>query len=69
MVVYKALEDLDVAGKRVLVRVDYNVKVKDGKIKDDTRITESLPTINYLLENNTKIIIMAHFGRDRKSVV
>lgn len=65
---YKALKGLDVAGKRVLVRVDYNVKIKNGKIEDDTRIRESLDTINYLIENNAKIIITSHLGRPQEEL-
>ena len=64
-----SVRDIDVTGKRVLLRVDFNVPVQDQNgelvITDDTRIRESLPTINYLREKGAKTIIMAHFGRPR----
>src|ERR1051326_6395970 len=63
------LRDVDVRGKRVLVRVDFNVPIKEAddkiEITDDTRIREALPTINYLRENRAKTILMSHFGRPK----
>ena len=59
----KTIRDIDVAGKRVLVRADLNVPIEHGTITDDTRIQESLPTIKYLLEKGAQVIICSHLGR------
>ncbi|MFO7969710.1 MAG: phosphoglycerate kinase [Candidatus Izemoplasmatales bacterium] len=59
----KVLEDLNVKNKKVLVRVDFNVPVKNGVITDDNRIIQALPTINYLIEEDAKIILFSHLGR------
>ena len=59
----KTIRDFDLNNKRVIIRVDYNVPIKDGIITDDNRIIASLPTINYALENGAKIILMSHLGR------
>ncbi|CAM3887318.1 phosphoglycerate kinase [Deinococcus frigens] len=62
----KNLDQLDVKGKRVLVRVDYNVPIKDGVVQDDTRVTASLPTIRKLLEMGAaSVVLMSHFGRPK----
>ena len=57
------VKDLDVKGKRVIVRVDFNVPRKNGVITDDNRIVAALPTINYLVENGAKIVLLSHLGK------
>ncbi len=59
----QTIRDIDLKGKTVLLRADYNVPIEDGKITDDYRIKQSLPTINYLLEQNVTLIICSHLGR------
>ena len=64
----KTIEDVAVAGKKVLVRCDFNVPLKEGKITSDKRIVEALPTIKYLLENNAKVILCSHMGKPKGEV-
>ena len=59
----KTLKDLNVENKKVIIRVDFNVPIKDGKIVDDTRIVGALQTINHCLEQNAKVILLSHLGR------
>lgn len=63
----KTIQDVDVSGKKVMMRVDFNVPVENGIITDDNRIIEALPSINYVLENGGLVILMSHFGRPKSA--
>lgn len=66
---YKSLEKIDVNGKKVLLRVDFNVPLKNNEVVDDTRIKAALPTIKYLIDNNAKqIILISHLGKPQKEI-
>src|SRR5271157_5216294 len=65
----KTLRDIDVTGKRVLMRVDFNVPMKEGVVQDDTRIKAALPSINYVLEKGCKsLVLMSHLGDPKKDM-
>ncbi|MFD2206808.1 phosphoglycerate kinase [Kiloniella antarctica] len=66
---FKTIDDLELTGKRALVRVDFNVPIRDGKITDNSRIVRVLPTIQDLKAQGAKIVLMAHFGRPKGTVV
>ena len=62
----KNIKDIDIKNKKVIIRVDFNVPIKEGVITDDNRIKESLPTINYALNEGAKVILLSHLGRVEK---
>ena len=64
----KTVRDMDVKGKKVLLRCDFNVPMKDGRITDDTRITAALPTVEYILDNGGSAILCSHLGRPKGEV-
>ena len=63
MTAFKTLDDLDAAGKRALVRVDFNVPMKDGRVTGATRIDRALPTIRDLAAAGARVVLLSHFGR------
>ena len=62
----KTIKDVDIAGKRVFIRVDFNVPIKDGQIQDDTRIAGAMPTMEFAINSGAKVILASHLGRPLK---
>ena len=69
MPAFRTLDDVDVAGKRVVIRLDLNVPVENGKVTDATRIERVVPTLRELLDKNAAVIVLAHFDRPKGKVV
>jgi 3-phosphoglycerate kinase len=66
----KTIRDVSLTGKRIIMRVDFNVPMKDGKVQDDTRIVASLPTIKYILDQKPKsLVLMSHLGDPDKDEI
>src|SRR3990170_5907353 len=66
---FRTLDDVDVAGKRVVIRLDLNVPIENGKVTDATRIERVVPTLRELLDRNAAVVVLAHFDRPKGKVV